>query len=1858
MKRKFTLLIAALALLTMIVQPGRAWGQTTVTYRQTSTSAVSVNSGTAPTGSTASFSTTYTNMNQLTSGNSMTLTLSGYDGQKITAITLSMKSNSSKGGGSLSVVAGTTTIASIADSKFNTSNWYGAWSTSYVDVNVTMTDNSYEIQEDEDVVITITASENSLYCQSFTLTYEDASGTLIPCNLALTDAPIALEFDLYNNSTAQVINYTTSSTGEVTINGGTGYVTTVIDQVNKTITVTPVAVTPSAQTITVSQAAYNTYAAGSTTFTVNITDSTPPTGGDVTFVCGTDVSETMTLSKNGVSMTFESSGGTWSRTDNYRLYANKSLTISTTSGSITSVVFTISQNNFTGAGYNNTTNTWSGNATTLTLSADGGQVRFTPVVVTVETGSTSLSVTYNGNGNTGGDVPTDSNEYENGDEVTVLGNTGELVKAGYIWSGWNTKADGTGIDRAAGSTFAISENTTLYAKWTEKTITSLTYTGTPTEPQYAGQAFNPEGLTVTASFNDASQEDVTSQVVWTPNPLTIETTSVTGTYMGLSINVEGITVTYAPGTQNNPYTVAQARAAIDAGTGTQGVYATGIVCTASPQLYNGGKLSYYISADGLTTSDQLEAYNGLGINGEPFTSVDDVQVGDIVVIYGNLTKYNSTYEFAANNRLYSLVRKNITVDPTSINLSYITGNGPDETDLTITGTGLTQSFTATIAQEGSYFEMTDGTNTGTSLTIPAEGDLITVRLKAGLSHGDYTGTLTMHSEELSNDVVVALTGSVTNQTYDIVVTQPATGGTIAADKEYAEAGATVTLTANPEDAYNFGSWSVVKDDFVTPVTVTNNQFTMPACDVLVTATFTAKPTYAITTVVNPANSGIIVTDNSAWEGKTVEVQVEAATGYVFLGLVVSKTGDASTTITTSGDATNGFTFTMPAYAVTATATFISNTYDGTFEPFTGDIVEGDYVIYGGTNGAMKNTITSNRFDNQSVSFNESNISNPNIAAVWHIAQISGTDFWSIYNVAADKYAGGTNSKNQGALYDDTEDDLAKWTIEYDNGYTFKNYGRTLASSNSENAYLRQNGSSGWATYIVSTGNAPQLYKLKQPVAPTWSDQFPTEANLITGQEYELTVSDYVSGYPTPTITLVTDASTDDYDFDDGLLVYTPSATGTFTFTFTATNAAGSSDGVLTITVTEPAPVNYYYSENGVLGEPQSTTQGSSITLADAEDLNEDFVFVGWTTNASDVENILDAGSQQTIDAETTFYAVYSNTVSVTETKVAILDGEAEDLPSTAQELTFSENGFTYYSNSVKYQALGSNPNNNISNGKVLLIGKKDKYLYNTTAFGDGITKFEVYANAGAAAAATAGVYFSTSTIEAYETGENTWESDSEGMGTDNLYDASSYLPSGAKYFWYQVTNDKNTQVQFRITYTETSVVTTKYTLVKEYSGEQEIATVTPTDLITVPSGAVLTITGDCTGTAANLIIEDGGQLIVSNSGVQATFKKSVSHSAAKDANNWYTISSPVNNITPSAVTNLIQTPADNYDLYYYDEENVMWKNHKKAAITNLTNGKGYLYWNAGGDELSFPGELNSGNIEIALTKTGTGDLAGWNLIGNPYSHNIYKGAGTAIVNSVSEGYELTTGFYTLANSGAWVPGTDNTTAIVPGQGILVKATTAGTLTMTNTNSSGTAKANNDNIQFLVSNSEYEDITYALFNTGIGLDKINHRNADIPMIYIPQDGQNYAIATMDDNTQAFELNFKAMTTGQYTLSYKAEGKYSYLHVIDRLTGEDIDMLLDGEYSFIGSPRDNEARFIVKLSYNANIDEIEVNDNFAYQNGSDIIVNGNGELQVFDVTGRMVMNTKINGIQTVNVPATGMYIFRMVGESVQTQKIVVR
>jgi len=86
--------------------------------------------------------------------------------------------------------------------------------------------------------------------------------------------------------------------------------------------------------------------------------------------------------------------------------------------------------------------------------------------VTYTSGATTYTVTYDGNGSTGGTAPSDPNSpYASGATVTVLGNTGSLVKTGFTFNNWNTAANGSGTPYAPAATFTIAANTILYAQW-------------------------------------------------------------------------------------------------------------------------------------------------------------------------------------------------------------------------------------------------------------------------------------------------------------------------------------------------------------------------------------------------------------------------------------------------------------------------------------------------------------------------------------------------------------------------------------------------------------------------------------------------------------------------------------------------------------------------------------------------------------------------------------------------------------------------------------------------------------------------------------------------------------------------------------------------------------------------------------------------------------------------------------------------------------------------------------------------------------------------------------------------------------------------------------------------------------------------------------------------------------------------------------------------------------------------------------------------------------------------------------------------------------------------------------------------
>ena len=149
-------------------------------------------------------------------------------------------------------------------------------------------------------------------------------------------------------------------------------------------------------------------------------------------------------------------------------------------------------------------------------------------------------------------------------------------------------------------------------------------------------------------------------------------------------------------TAETAYTIAKAKELIDAGKGlSENVYVKGTVSQASEKINpTYGSLSYYISDDG-TTGNELEVYGGLSFKGEKFTSVEDIKVGDVVVIYGKLKKFKTTYELDSNNILISLNGK--TTGITNITLDEAAKNAPA---YNLAGQKVTKAYKGVVIKNG------------------------------------------------------------------------------------------------------------------------------------------------------------------------------------------------------------------------------------------------------------------------------------------------------------------------------------------------------------------------------------------------------------------------------------------------------------------------------------------------------------------------------------------------------------------------------------------------------------------------------------------------------------------------------------------------------------------------------------------------------------------------------------------------------------------------------------------------------------------------------------------------------------------------------------------------------------------------------------------------------------------------------------------------------------------------------------------------------------------------------------------------------------------------------------------------------
>ena len=360
---------------------------------------------------------------------------------------------------------------------------------------------------------------------------------------------------------------------------------------------------------------------------------------------------------------------------------------------------------------------------------------------------------------------------------------------------------------------------------------------------------------------------------------------------------------------------------------------------------------------------------------------------------------------------------------------------------------------------------------------------------------------------------------------------------------------------------------------------------------------------------------------------------------------------------------------------------------------------------------------------------------------------------------------------------------------------------------------------------------------------------------------------------------------------------------------------------------------------------------------------------------------------------------------------------------------------------------------------------------------------------------------------------------------------------------------------------------------------------------------------------------------------------------------WAFIASPVEgSIAPSIVTNLLGTKISddpvlyNYDLYRLNPTSVMWENYNNQehqAGFNIVNGQGYLYATKETKTLVFSGTFNTESSKTVELSDG------FNLVGNPFVVDAYVSKPFYQMNA--EGTEIVP----IDSYDTYSPIT-----IPPCYGVVVSATGTDEVTFS-TEMPTQQSTNNGNLQMTLTKADvrsdaFQDKAIVSFNADSKLEKFvfNERNAKL---YIPQDGNDYAIA-FSDKTGEVPLHFKAQETGRYTIGFNFENvKGVRIQLIDKLENNIIDLKAIDSYTFMGSTADSRDRFTLVFT------QVETGSIFAYQEGNDIIVSGEGELQVFDVVGRMVETQQINGVQTITAPQMGVYILRLNGK---TQKIVIR
>ena len=367
-------------------------------------------------------------------------------------------------------------------------------------------------------------------------------------------------------------------------------------------------------------------------------------------------------------------------------------------------------------------------------------------------------------------------------------------------------------------------------------------------------------------------------------------------------------------------------------------------------------------------------------------------------------------------------------------------------------------------------------------------------------------------------------------------------------------------------------------------------------------------------------------------------------------------------------------------------------------------------------------------------------------------------------------------------------------------------------------------------------------------------------------------------------------------------------------------------------------------------------------------------------------------------------------------------------------------------------------------------------------------------------------------------------------------------------------------------------------------------------------------------------------------------------------------------------------------------------NYHLGSVDNneskLIVGKGYLAAVVSETYLQAHGTLNNGDVSYQdVTFSADAVYPGLNLIGNPYQSFLdFKAFAEENSGSGKIWNDVTDASYTIMDEdmkgyidyhydASWNDYIADR-FINMHQGFFVRTQDNATATFTNEMRSavcyGTSFRGDDQPRYplvnLILSEENGNKDYAVVELDRtyagGAKKNKSLKVGEGQIYVHNGEEDYSIAFFKPGTTSAPVRFRTSSNAVFTLNWNTQnGEFSYLHLIDNLTGVDVDCLTNDEYVFGASPDDYESRFKLVFQYTGvEENQLEISDNFAFFSGEDLIVNGQGRLECIDMQGRVIYVTDLYGTQNhVSLPgfAQGLYLLHLTsGKQSMIQKIVIR